>query len=102
MDFVRANGLRKCNMMLRDQREILWTVKLNLEPRRAVIKCGCKSFLKAQEMKEGAEFMLELIRNGETPVFNFYGKSLPSKTFVDLQMFRVHGNSLLAPIPVEK
>ncbi|XP_027172213.1 putative B3 domain-containing protein REM15 [Coffea eugenioides] len=74
MDFVRANGLRKCNMMLRDQREILWTVKLNLEPRRAVIKCGCKSFLKAQEMKEGDEFMLELIRNGETPVFNFYAK----------------------------
>lgn len=76
MDFASENGLsnRECNMVLRDQRQRSWSVGLRSGLYRAYIQRGWKRFINAQELKEGDEFVLELIENGETPIFSFYGK----------------------------
>ena len=69
------NGLfgRECNIKLRDQSQRSWSLKIKSSSDCASIQCGWKSFAKAQGLKEGDEFMLELTENGEAPVFNFYG-----------------------------
>ncbi|XP_027075128.1 B3 domain-containing protein REM14 isoform X2 [Coffea arabica] len=79
-DFAMENGLfgRECNIKLRDQSQRSWSLKIKSSSDCASIQCGWKSFAKAQGLKEGDEFVLELTENGEAPAFNFYGKDKAS------------------------
>ncbi|KAJ9555148.1 hypothetical protein OSB04_009762, partial [Centaurea solstitialis] len=77
-DFARSNGLdnRDCEMVMVDKKQRLWPTKLCRLADRMVIT-GFREMKNANGLKEGDEFLLELVDNGNKPLMNFrtYRKS---------------------------
>ncbi|CAN4075782.1 unnamed protein product [Withania somnifera] len=70
--FARSNRLtRRCQMILRDDKQRSWSVQLKpVGPRFAITK-GWRQFREANVVKVGDTYKFELIDNGKRPVASF-------------------------------
>ncbi|XP_021670205.2 B3 domain-containing protein REM17 isoform X2 [Hevea brasiliensis] len=74
--FARRNDLiGKCSeMILTNERGSSWLVSLGTDNNGKVyIGCGWNEFAKANDLREGNIFMLELVKGGKNPAMKFYG-----------------------------
>ncbi|KAG5589107.1 hypothetical protein H5410_039621 [Solanum commersonii] len=71
--FAIANGLtnKKCELIVRDQRQKSWNIKLSSNRNRAFIGDGWRKFAVEKYLKEGDRIMFEIVTNGETPIWKF-------------------------------
>ncbi|XP_024986469.1 B3 domain-containing protein REM10-like [Cynara cardunculus var. scolymus] len=72
-DFARSNGLdkRNCEMIVMDEKRRLWPTKLCCKDNRVRIK-GSREMQIANGLKEGDEFLFELVDKGNKPLMNFH------------------------------
>ncbi|KAK1429641.1 hypothetical protein QVD17_11855 [Tagetes erecta] len=73
MAFARSNKLnmRDCDMCVMDEKMRLWPTKLR-HSETQVRMIGLCDMLVANALKEGDEFILELVDNGNKPLMNFH------------------------------
>ncbi|XP_015168730.1 B3 domain-containing protein REM14-like isoform X2 [Solanum tuberosum] len=78
--FAIANGLinKKCGLIIRDEREISWNLRLYTHNSIVHILGGWSEFCVANELKEGDYMMFEVVVNGEKPIWKFHDKPTPS------------------------
>ncbi|KAF3630920.1 hypothetical protein FXO38_26878 [Capsicum annuum] len=71
--FAIANGLtnKKCELIVRDERQRSWNLKLSSGSTRSYIGDGFRKFIADNCLKEGDDIMFEVITNGETPIWKF-------------------------------
>ncbi|KAH0643663.1 hypothetical protein KY289_034637 [Solanum tuberosum] len=71
--FARPNGLmRRCKMILKDEKQRSWSVQLGeVGPRFAITK-GWRQFREANAVQVGDTYKFELIDNGTTPIAYFH------------------------------
>ncbi|KAH0641567.1 hypothetical protein KY289_032541 [Solanum tuberosum] len=73
--FGIANGLtnKKCALIVRDERQRLWNLKLSSSNirTRVYIGDGWRKFAEENFLKEGDRLMFEIVTNGETPIWKF-------------------------------
>nr|XP_027083766.1 LOW QUALITY PROTEIN: B3 domain-containing protein REM17-like [Coffea arabica] len=74
MKFARSTGLIKLNeeMILRDERERQWSVRLQQKGKHVLISSGWSKFRTSNGLKEGDTYKFELIKKGQRPLVNFY------------------------------
>ncbi|XP_069144123.1 B3 domain-containing protein REM9-like [Solanum lycopersicum] len=88
--FAYANGLanKKCDLIIRDERQRSWNVKLSSSKTRSYISgCGRTKFFADNCLNKGDCIMFEVVTNGETPIWKFQ----VTYREVPLQMFQEHG-----------
>ncbi|KAF3672546.1 putative xyloglucan glycosyltransferase 5-like [Capsicum annuum] len=78
--FAVANGLinKKCDLIIRDERQRTWNLRLATHNTIVHILGGWKEFCIANGIKEGHYMMFEVVANGEKPVWKFHDKPNPS------------------------
>ncbi|KAK6781588.1 hypothetical protein RDI58_019384 [Solanum bulbocastanum] len=78
--FAMANGLinKKCGLIIRDERERSWNLRLYTHNSIVHILGGWSEFCIANDLKEGDSMMFEVVVNGEKPVWKFHDKPTPS------------------------
>nr|XP_016469436.1 PREDICTED: B3 domain-containing protein REM10-like [Nicotiana tabacum] len=73
--FAKPNGLtnKKCDLIIRDGRQRSWNLKLSFSrrPRVYIIGDGLRKFIVDNCLEEGDRIMLEVVTNGETPIWRF-------------------------------
>ncbi|PHU26818.1 hypothetical protein BC332_05150 [Capsicum chinense] len=71
-----ANGLsnKRCGLIIRDERERSWNVKLHSSGNSVYITGGWHEFRDANCLKEGDCIMFEVVSNGNTPIWKYNGK----------------------------
>ncbi|XP_049376778.1 B3 domain-containing protein REM10-like [Solanum stenotomum] len=71
--FAIANGLtnKKCTLIVRDERQKSWNIKLCSYGNRAYIGNGWRKFAVEKYLKDGDRIMFEIVTNGETPIWKF-------------------------------
>ncbi|KAF3618691.1 putative B3 domain-containing protein REM14-like isoform X1 [Capsicum annuum] len=71
--FTYANGLinKKCDLIIRDERQRSWKLKLSSCKTRTYIIGGWHKFSADNCLKRGDRIMFEVVTNGETPVWKF-------------------------------
>ncbi|KAM3270580.1 hypothetical protein P3S67_028782 [Capsicum chacoense] len=74
--FALANGLsnKRCDLIIRDERERSWNVKLHSSGNSVYIRGGCHEFRDANCLKEGDCIIFEVVSNGNTPIWKYNGK----------------------------
>ncbi|KAF3685402.1 putative xyloglucan glycosyltransferase 5-like [Capsicum annuum] len=74
--FELANGLsnKRCDLIIRDERERSWNVKLRSSGNRVCIRGGWDEFRDANFLKKGDCIMFEVVSNGNTPIWKYNGK----------------------------
>ncbi|KAM3285602.1 putative B3 domain-containing protein REM15 isoform X1 [Capsicum chacoense] len=74
--FAMENGLinKKCGLMIRDERQRSWHLRLATFNSRVHILGGWREFLLANDLKEGDYMMFEVVANGEKPIWKFHRK----------------------------
>lgn len=94
MKFAKSNGLsnRNCQMIIRDEMQRSWPVKLMYNSSRVHVGLGWRNFRITNGLKEGDEFMLELIEDGHKPVMNFR-KLLPMSVLEGLDQKNKQGKT---------
>ncbi|KAG5568555.1 hypothetical protein H5410_064427 [Solanum commersonii] len=71
--FARPNGLmRRCKMILKDEKQRSWSVQLGEVGSRFAITKGWRQFREANAVQVGDTYKFELIDNGTTPVAYFH------------------------------
>lgn len=78
--FSMANGLinKKCGLIIRDERERSWNLRLYTHNSIVHILGGWSEFCVANDLKEGDYMMFEVVVNGEKPIWKFHNKPTPS------------------------
>ncbi|CAN4075776.1 unnamed protein product [Withania somnifera] len=78
--FAVANGLinKKCGLIIRDERQRSWNLKLSTHNARVHILGGWSDFCIVNDLKEGDYVMFEVIANGEKPIWKFHNKPNPN------------------------
>ncbi|XP_049349765.1 putative B3 domain-containing protein REM15 [Solanum verrucosum] len=104
--FARPNGLmRRCKMILKDEKQRSWSVQLGeVGPRFAITK-GWRQFREANAVQVGDTYKFELIDNGTTPVAYFHrtrenASFQPEGKKPNLDAKRVSARSNEADVPV--
>ncbi|MCD7446392.1 hypothetical protein HAX54_006000 [Datura stramonium] len=71
--FAFANGLieKKCDLVIRDESQRLWNLKLHYCKTEAYIGDGWRKFVADNCLKVGDRIMFEVVTNGETPIWKF-------------------------------
>uniref|UniRef100_M1B269 DNA binding protein n=2 Tax=Solanum tuberosum TaxID=4113 RepID=M1B269_SOLTU len=72
--FAIANGLinKKCDLIIRDERQRLWNFKLSSSITQTyIIGCGWTKFFADNCLRKGDRIMFEVVTNGETPIWKF-------------------------------
>ncbi|XP_070047907.1 B3 domain-containing protein REM5-like [Nicotiana tomentosiformis] len=72
--FASANGLKanmKCSLIIRDERQKSWTLRLSVCKTQVYIGDGLRKFIADNCLKEGDRIMFETVTNGETPIWKF-------------------------------
>ena len=71
-----ANGLinKKCGLIIRDERERSWNLRLYTHNYIVHILGGWSEFCVANDLKEGDYMMFAVIANGEKPIWKFHCK----------------------------
>nr|XP_009771718.1 PREDICTED: B3 domain-containing protein REM5-like [Nicotiana sylvestris] len=72
--FACANGLKpnkKCILIIRDERQRSWTLRLSVCKTQVYIGDGLRKFIADNCLKEGDRIMFEVVTNGETPIWKF-------------------------------
>ncbi|KAM3266548.1 hypothetical protein P3L10_003542 [Capsicum annuum] len=71
--FELANGLsnKRCDLIIRDERERSWNVKLRSSGNRVCIRDGWRKFSADNCLKEGDRIMFEIVAKGETQIWKF-------------------------------
>ncbi|KDP33467.1 hypothetical protein JCGZ_07038 [Jatropha curcas] len=73
-NFARRHSLSKCSkMILENEKGRSWSVSLGKDSGGSYIGCGWAEFVKANCLREGTVFMLELVKRGDEPMMKFYG-----------------------------
>ncbi|KAF3678621.1 putative xyloglucan glycosyltransferase 5-like [Capsicum annuum] len=74
--FALANRLsnKRCDLIIRDERERSWNVKLHSSGNSVYIRGGCHEFRDANCLKEGDCIIFEVVSNGSTPIWKYNGK----------------------------
>ncbi|KAF3670599.1 putative xyloglucan glycosyltransferase 5-like [Capsicum annuum] len=74
--FAMENGLinKKCGLMIRDERQRSWHLRLATFNSRVHILGGWREFLLANDLKEGDYMMFEVVAHGEKPIWKFHRK----------------------------
>ncbi|XP_060181889.1 B3 domain-containing protein REM5-like [Lycium barbarum] len=72
--FTYANGLtnKKCGLIIRDESQRSWNLKLVCWETRAYIGGGWLKFIADNCLKEGDRIMFEVVTDGETPIWRRY------------------------------
>ncbi|XP_015084057.1 B3 domain-containing protein REM10-like [Solanum pennellii] len=103
--FARPNGLmRRCKMILKDEKQRSWSVQLGeVGPRFAITK-GWRQFREANDVQVGDTYKFELIHNGTTPVAYFHrtradASVQPDEKKPNLDVRRVSARSNEADVP---
>ncbi|KAK6781591.1 hypothetical protein RDI58_019387 [Solanum bulbocastanum] len=78
--FALENGLfnKKCGVIIRDERQRSWNLRLATHNSRVHILGGWREFRVANDLNEGDYMMFEVIANGEKPIWKFRGKPNPN------------------------
>ncbi|XP_071918984.1 putative B3 domain-containing protein REM15 [Coffea arabica] len=73
LGFARANNLRNrsCEVILRDPQQKSWQVEMVPKASHVCFKRGWSAFFKANGLKLGDTFKIELVENGKIPVLDF-------------------------------
>ncbi|KAK1429640.1 hypothetical protein QVD17_11854 [Tagetes erecta] len=83
--FARSNKLnmRNCEVCLKDENQRLWPAQL-CDSGGHVRIFGLRGMMIANELKEGDDFILELLDNGDKPFMNFHrnGNEVATNAFV--------------------
>ncbi|XP_047255876.1 B3 domain-containing protein REM10 [Capsicum annuum] len=87
--FTYANGLinKKCDLIIRDERQRSWKLKLSSCKTRTYIIGGWHKFSADNCLKRGDRIMFEVVTNGETPVWKFRvvtNQETPLQNFQDI------------------
>ncbi|KAM3379415.1 B3 domain-containing protein REM7 [Capsicum galapagoense] len=86
--FAYANGLtnKKCSLIIRDERQRLWNLKLSSCKSRTYITGGWHKFSADNCLKKGDRIMFEVVTNGETPIWKFQvtNRETPLQKFQDI------------------
>nr|XP_025888304.1 B3 domain-containing protein REM17-like [Solanum lycopersicum] len=105
LSFARPNGLmRRCKMILKDEKQRSWSVQLEeVGPRFAITK-GWRQFREANDVQVGDTYKFELIHNGTTPVAYFHrtranASVQPEEKKPNLDARRVSARSNEADVP---
>ncbi|XP_059305827.1 B3 domain-containing protein REM10-like isoform X1 [Lycium ferocissimum] len=71
--FIKMNGLtnKKCGLIVRNEGQRSWNLKLSSNNTRAHIGDGWRKFIAENCLKEGDRIVFEIVRNGETPIWKF-------------------------------
>ncbi|CAN4077149.1 unnamed protein product [Withania somnifera] len=71
--FAYANGItnKKCCLIIRDERQRSWDLKLSSCKTRTYIGGGWTKFSADNCLKKGDHIMFEIVTNGETPIWKF-------------------------------
>ncbi|XP_019254333.1 PREDICTED: B3 domain-containing protein REM5-like isoform X2 [Nicotiana attenuata] len=72
--FACANGLKpnkKCILIIRDERQGSWTLRLSVCKTQVYIGDGLRKFIADNCLKEGDRIMFEVVTSGETPIWKF-------------------------------
>ncbi|KAK4374090.1 hypothetical protein RND71_004767 [Anisodus tanguticus] len=74
-NFARANGLmnKKCDLIIRDERQMSWSLRLCCFGTGVCIKGGWHEFRDTNCLKKGDRVMFEVVTNGEKPIWQFHG-----------------------------
>ncbi|XP_059305710.1 B3 domain-containing protein REM10-like isoform X2 [Lycium ferocissimum] len=73
MDFVKSNGLmNRSEMILVDEKQRSWSVRLGRTERHFGIKRGWRQFIKANGVQVGDTYKFELTNNGTIPIVHFH------------------------------
>ncbi|XP_027182274.1 putative B3 domain-containing protein REM15 [Coffea eugenioides] len=73
LGFARANNLRNrsCEVILRDPQQKSWQVEMVPKASHVCFRRGWSAFFKANGLKLGDTFKIELVENGKIPVLDF-------------------------------
>ncbi|XP_059305873.1 B3 domain-containing protein REM10-like [Lycium ferocissimum] len=73
--FAQENRLnnRKCMIIMRDEQRS-WTFSVYTNGKNTYIGSGWREFCITNCLKEGDRLMVEIVSNGETPIFRIHGK----------------------------
>ncbi|KAM3399038.1 hypothetical protein P3S68_002554 [Capsicum galapagoense] len=87
--FTYANGLinKKCDLIIRDERQRSWKLKLSSCKTRTYIIGGWHKLSADNCLKTGDRIMFEVVTNGETPVWKFRvvtNQETPLQNFQDI------------------
>ncbi|MCD7446412.1 hypothetical protein HAX54_006021 [Datura stramonium] len=86
--FTHANGLtnKKCDLIIRDERQMSWNLKLSSCETRTYIGGGWSKFIADNCLKKGDRIMFEVVTNGETPIWKFQvtNRETPLQKFQDI------------------
>ncbi|KAM3379349.1 ubiquitin carboxyl-terminal hydrolase 20 [Capsicum galapagoense] len=76
--FALANRLsnKRCDLIIRDERERSWNVKLHSSGNSVYIRGGCHEFRDANCLKEGDCIIFEVVSNGNTPIWKYNGSTV--------------------------
>ncbi|KAK4374088.1 hypothetical protein RND71_004765 [Anisodus tanguticus] len=71
--FASTNGLinKMCDLIIRDERQRSWNLKLRYWEPGVYIKDGWRKFIADNCLKKGDRIMFEVVTNGETPIWKF-------------------------------
>ncbi|OIT38373.1 PREDICTED: B3 domain-containing protein REM10-like [Nicotiana attenuata] len=71
--FAHANGLinKKCDLIIRDERQRSWSLRLRSFGTGVCIKGGWHEFRDTNCLKEGDQIVFEVVTNGEKPIWQF-------------------------------
>ncbi|XP_009612433.1 B3 domain-containing protein REM10-like isoform X1 [Nicotiana tomentosiformis] len=71
--FAHANGLinKKCDLIIRDERQRSWSLRLRSFGTGVCIKGGWHDFRDTNCLKEGDHIVFEVVTNGEKPIWQF-------------------------------
>uniref|UniRef100_A0A1S4B7F9 B3 domain-containing protein REM10-like n=1 Tax=Nicotiana tabacum TaxID=4097 RepID=A0A1S4B7F9_TOBAC len=73
--FASANGFKtnkKCSLIIKDERQNSWTLRLSCCKTQVYIGDGCRKFVADNCLKEGDRIMFEVVTDGEIPVWKFH------------------------------
>lgn len=73
--FAFRNGLirKKCNVIIRDERQRSWNLILRPFGTSVCLRGGWDKFREAYCLKEGDRIMFEVVTDGEKPIWKFHG-----------------------------
>ncbi|KAM3379410.1 B3 domain-containing protein REM7 isoform X2 [Capsicum galapagoense] len=86
--FAYANGLtnKKCGLIIKDERQRSWNLKLSSYEARTYIRAGWPKFVVDNCLKKGDRIRFEVVTNEETPIWKFQvsNQETPLQKFQDI------------------